>query len=300
VRRPRTARWPIPPAFAFALMVCALVRSPALAESWEQIPPNPQVGIEYREPTSPGLASLYQELKARKILEEMQHFLAPLHLPHHLQLVMLECDPDHDHADHGINAFYNPSIRQLWLCYEFVAADIKEAPATVTADGFITREASIVGDLIGTALHESGHMMFHMFNVPVFGREEDAADEMAIYMAMKFNKDIERVIVKGFVYYWSRDKDPPSEVSGMRAFSDVHGTASQRMYNSLCLAYGGDREQFQEFVDRGWLPKQRADHCGQEFDQLKRAFEETLEPFIDQDLMARVGKTDWLEPEELK
>ncbi len=298
MRQCRTAQSPIKIAFAFVVYIIA--GSPALAESWEEIPPNPQVGIEYREPTSAGLAGVYQQMKTRKVLEEMQRFLAPLHLPHHLQLVMLECDPEHDHPDHGINAFYNPQIRQIWLCYEFVAADIKGAPETVTPDGFITREASIVGDLIGTALHESGHMMFHMFNVPVFGREEDAADEMAIYMAMKFNKEIERTIVKGFVYYWSRDKDPPSEVSGMKVFSDVHGTASQRMYNSLCLAYGGDREQFQEFVDRGWLIKRRAANCGEEFDQLKRAFEETLQPFIDQDLMVRVGKTDWLKPEELK
>ncbi len=138
--------------------------------------------------------------------------------------------------------------------------------------------------------------MFNMLDVPVFGREEDAADEMASYMALQFNKDIERTIVKGFVYYWSRSKDPPSELF----YSDVHATASQRMYNALCLAYGGDKSTFQEFVDRGWLPKKRADHCEDEFAQLKRAFEKTILPFIDQNLMARVRQTDWLTPEELK
>ena len=143
---------------------------------------------------------------------------------------------------------------------------------------------------MGTALHESGHMMFHLLKVPVFGREEDAADEMASYMALKFNKDIERTIVKGFAYYWSRSKDPPSEMYGSTLFSDIHGTASQRMYNTLCLAYGGDPETFQEFVDRGLLPKARADHCGKDFAQLKNAFEKTIEPFIDEDLMARVAR----------
>jgi len=298
MRHARAAR--LPALLFFGLAVCAAAGTKATADSWELIPPNPQVGIEYRPPVSPQLESVYQYLKGRKVLEEMQRFLAPLHLPHHLELLMLECDPNHDRPDHGENAFYDPDAREIWLCYEFIAGDIKAAPQTVTPDGFITREASIVGDLIGTALHESGHMMFHMLDVPVFGREEDAADEMASYLALKFNKDIERTIVKGFVYFWSRNKDPPSEVRGRTLFSDYHGTSSQRMYNALCLAYGGDKETFQEFVDRGWLPKERAEHCAQEFAQLKLAFEKTIEPYIDEDLMARVGKTDWLTPEELK
>jgi hypothetical protein len=285
---------------ALALLAPLIVGSPALAESWEDIPPNPQIGIRYVEPSTPELDSVYQYVMKRKVLEQMQRFLSPLRLPAHLDLVLLECDPDHDSPDHGENAFYAPQIRQLRLCYEFIAADIKAAPETASDDGFVTREGSIVGDFLGTALHESGHMMFHLLRVPVFGREEDAADEMASYMALKFNKDIERVIVKGFVYYWARSKDPPSETYGETEFSDNHGTASQRMYNTLCLAYGGDPETFQEFVDRGWLPKARADHCAKDFAQLKLAFEKTIEPFIDEDLMARVSKVDWLTPEELK
>jgi Putative metallopeptidase len=68
----------------------------------------------------------------------------------------------------------------------------------------------------------------------------------------------------------------------------------------LCLAYGGDPLTFQEFIDRGWLPKKRADHCDQEFTQLKLAFANTVLPFIDQELMARVQQTQWLTADELK
>ena len=142
-------------------------------------------------------------------------------------------------------------------------------------------------------------MMFDMLDVPVFGREEDAADETASFLALQFNKDVERTIVRGFVYMWARMQDP-SASSPMQAWSDEHGTASQRMYNGLCLAYGGDPQGFQEFVDRGWLPKKRAEHCGHEFAQLKYAFIKTILPFIDPNLMVQVQKTQWLTPEELK
>ena len=277
---------------AFALLALVFVGSPALAESWEQIPPNPRIGIEYIEPTSPGLINVYKALKARKVLEEMQRFYSPLDLPHHLTFVARECGV--------VNAWYDPVARSITICYEITAYDMKIAPETVSDDGLITREGVIVGDFIGTFLHESGHMMFHMYNAPVYGREEDAADEMAIFLALRANKEIERTVVKGIIYFWSKGKDPAGEFSDQKQYSDEHGTASQRMYNSLCLAYGGDPKEFQVFIDKGWLPKKRAEHCAAEYARLKVAFEKTIEPFLDQDLLARVAKTDWLTPEELK
>ena len=61
-----------------------------------------------------------------------------------------------------------------------------------------------------------------------------------------------------------------------------------------------DPQTFQEFVDQGWLPKERADHCDREFTQLRLAFVNTVLPFIDRDLMPRVQQTQWLTPDELK
>jgi hypothetical protein len=273
------------------LAASAVLASPAAAQTWESLPANPKVEIAYVPPTAPELQSVYQVLKDRRILEELQHFFAPLRLPHPLRLLAKQCDT--------INAWYNPVERSLNFCYELVAWLVRNAPQTVSEDGFVTREAAIFGGFVGVVLHESGHMMFDMFDVPVFGREEDAADEMASFMALQFNKEVERAIVKGFAYFHATSQDP-SAASPMRAWSDEHGTASQRLYNTLCLAYGGDPLTFKEFVDRGWLPKKRAAHCGQEFSELKLAFVKTVSPFIDQDLMAQVQRAQWLTAAELK
>ena len=72
------------------------------------------------------------------------------------------------------------------------------------------------------------------------------------------------------------------------------GPSAQRFYNTLCLAYGGEREWFKDFVDKGWLPKERADNCANEYQQVKYAFVKTILPFIDQDLMKKVQARDWL------
>jgi Putative metallopeptidase len=289
--RMRPPRCPPAVLVGLALVTSAVLATPVAAQTWESIPANPRVEIEYVAPTSAQLESVYKSLKQRKILEELQHFLAPLHLPHPLRLLTRQCDE--------VNAFYSGSSRSLTICYELVAEIMDSAPRTVSADGFITRQAAIVGNLLGVVLHEGGHMLFDMLDVPVFGREEDAADQTASFIALQFNKDVARTIVKGFVYFWARQQDPAASAP-MSVWSDVHGKASQRMYNALCLAYGGDPQTFQEFVNQGWLPKKRAEHCDQEFAQLKLAFVNTVLPFIDQDLMARVQQTQWLTADELK
>ena len=49
------------------------------------------------------------------------------------------------------------------------------------------REDAIVGGFVSTLLHETGHAIFHLLDIPIFGREEDAADAIAAYVS--FNSD---------------------------------------------------------------------------------------------------------------
>jgi hypothetical protein len=273
-------------ALALACSAVSALPVPARAQSWESLPANPRVDFVYAAPTNPRLTGIYDRLKGRKVLEELQRFLAPLHLPHRLQLRTAQCNV--------VNAFYQPTDRSLTICYEMIEDDLLKAPATVSPDGFITRQQAVIGDLIATVLHEGGHMMFDMLDVPVFGREEDAADETADFIALQFNKEVARVIVKGFVWTWAKEGDPTDP----RAYSDEHGTNSQRMFNALCLGYGGDPQTFREFVDKEYLPKKRAEHCAAEYALVRQAFIKTVLPFIDQDLMKKVQQAEWLTAEE--
>jgi Putative metallopeptidase len=278
-------------ALLLGLAALAALPAPASAQNWELLPINPRVEIEYVKPTHDRLTGVYERLKDRKILEELQHFLAPLRLPYGLRLRTEQCDKT--------NAYYSSSERALVLCYEYVEDVVKQAPERESTDGFVTREAAIVGNLVGASLHEGGHMIFDLLDVPVFGREEDAADEMASFIALQFNKSVARVIVKGWVWTWARDTDPTA-AAPMTVWSDEHGTASQRMYNALCLGYGGDPKTFEDFVAKGYLPKKRADHCAAEYDLVKQAFVKTVLPFIDTELMKRIQQAEWLTPAELK
>ena len=81
----------------------------------------------------------------------------------------------------------------------------------------------------------------------------------------------------------------------MRKFSDVHGTPSQRYYNVLCLAYGADPVLFGDFVTSGKLPKDRAEGCEFEYQQVANAFERLVVPNLDPDLRKELHKA-WLPP----
>jgi hypothetical protein len=255
----------------------------------------------------------YTALQSRHILEAYSQFLSPLRLPHPLTLVALNCLPDF----HSDSPFYSSGDRALHFCYEWYNVVLQWAPKQPTPEG-VTRANVITGMWAGTLLHETGHAMFDMLDVPVFGREEDAADEVAAFIALQFNKDVARTIIKGFAYFWQMaakaGNDPPTATNPhppkdatqrcfadpLCAYADVHGTASQRLYNTLCLGYGGDRETFKDFVQMKWLPQSRAEGCEREYHQLEFAFIKTIVPFIDPELRKKVQSTQWLQPTEMQ
>jgi len=266
-----------------ALAVALVSGGAALAQAPSDLN-NSKIEFAYFPPKSEKFLPVLDRLKSHQVLEQLSQFLSPLRLPHKFYLVTNECG--------RINAFYSSEVRAIILCYEFVDFVERIAPKPNDTSGEFSRDEVLVGAIAGVMLHEGGHAVFDMLEVPVFGREEDAADAMANFIALQFNKDVARTVVKGFAYLW-RSVGNPKEWGD---FSDEHGTAGQRFYNALCLAYGGDAGTFKEFIDKGWLPKERAESCASEYQQIRYAFSKTILPFVDPEMLKKVQAKDWLKP----
>lgn len=271
-------------ALSVALAWTALVGQPALAQGSSDLT-NSQIAFSYLPPKSKKYLPMLDRLKSFQILEQLSQFLSPLRLPHPFMLVVKECG--------FVNAQFIiiPDADPAWrieLCYEFVEALERIGPKQGQASEYSYEEV-VVGSLVGVLLHEGGHAVFNMLDVPVFGREEDAADEMSTFIAMQFNKDVARTVIRGFAYMskaWF--------ALGAPLYSDEHGTGLQRYYNTLCLAYGADPALFKDLIDKSDMPKDRAANCPNEYQQIRLAFEKTVYPFIDQDLMRKVQAKQWL------
>lgn len=246
-----------------------------------------RVTVDYLEPRDSKLNAVYERLRTRRVLEDYARFLSPVRLPTTLRLWGFQCGSP--------NAYYSPTYRAIHLCYEYVDKFEKNAPKTVTPEGFTPMEG-VVGAVVSTLLHETGHALRDLLQFPVFGREEDAADQVAGYVALQFGPDVARTVVKGAAWKWL------SDARGMVVpadFADTHSTSQERFYSFLCVGYGGEPEIFKDLAGR-FLPKARMANCAREYDQIKSAFAKTILPHIDAGLMQEVRTTKWFSDAELK
>lgn len=249
--------------------------------------PNPNIVIDYIDPRSAVSQVTLKRLQQRRVLEEISQFLSPLKLPRVLRLRTKTCGQ--------ANAYYVPAEWAINLCYEYNEYLDGLATRATTTLGF-SRGEVIVGGYVDAVFHELGHALFDIFQIPVYGREEDAADQIAAFVMLQFGKEVARTTIKGAAFTYLNSANPRTRTQ----FSDEHGTAGQRFFNYVCLGYGGDPEAFKDFLDRGLLPKERAAHCPREYQQVARAFHKTVTPHVDLALMKQVQSRQWLRPDELK
>jgi hypothetical protein len=241
-----------------------------------------RIQISYVSPKNPDHETVYRLLKERQVLEKFKELLSPLRLPRALLLKLAGCD--------GVsNAWYEDDA--ITVCYEYIADILGNAPKETTPAG-ITRADAIVGPTLEVFLHEAGHAVFDYLSVPVLGREEDAADQFAAYLLLQFAKSDARRLIAGVAYAYNIDASKPT--TKKNPFADEHGLPAQRFYNVLCTAYGADSKLFADLVDKGYLPKERAEGCETEYDQITNAMTKLIRPYIDQTRAKRVRAKQWL------
>jgi Putative metallopeptidase len=269
--------------FATALIpAIAVAQTPAVPAASNAAQSN-RIKIDYVPPTNPADKPLYDLLMKRGTLERVQTILSPFKLPRDLTLRVKNCGM--------VNAWYDSGV--ITVCYEYLDFIKNNAPQTTTrAD--VTPDDALIGQTYFVFLHEAGHAMFDFFEVPVFGGEEDAADQFATYLMLLLGKNEAFPLVMGATYTFQSFLRKPEITSSIAAFSDIHGPPAQRYFNLICIAYGAHPETFKEVVDNHYLPQERAEDCAFEYSALAWAFSHLIEPNIDRELGQKVLDRDWL------
>jgi hypothetical protein len=278
--------------FVGIAVAAALASTPALAQR-----PSPEDGrilIEYVPPKDANLQHIYETVRERHGLEMVQAMLSPFRLPVDLTIRATGCDGD-------ANAFYQRKDGKptITICYEYLQELMDKMPKETTQAG-VTPSDAMVGQFIFAVAHEFGHAAFDMFDVPIMGREEDAADQFAAYFMLRFRDDEAYRLIAGAAYayheYIKNYKDNPNVTLQLKAFSSDHGFAEQRFANLMCVSYGADAKLFAVVVERGYLPEARAKRCRYEYLILRHAMRGLIMPHVDQDAAARVVQMQWLRP----
>jgi hypothetical protein len=268
------------------------VVSLARAQPQSSIAPGDQpnrIAIEYIAPQDTSLQDLYEILKIRRALERIQKILSPLRLPEELTVKTAECGK--------VDATYrrDNSKPTVTICYELLKTILDSLPKETTTAG-ITADDAKIGQVLWLTLHEIGHAAFDIFKVPIFGHEEDAADNFATYVMLQFVES--RNLIGGAAWAWSAymhdyKRNPVVQVR-LANFAGDHGLPQERFYNMLCLAFGAYPVRFADFVQEGYLPPTRAPNCQHEYRVMADAFHKEITPHIDWDLAKRVTEADWL------
>lgn len=284
--------------FLAALGFVVFTTGGAQSQTTEPALRNDQIDIAYVEPRNPDFEKFYKGLQARKVLEELRAFLAPLKLPRKISIKVDQCDQP--------NKLYEPGGPVI-ICYEYVAK-LNELAAKIPADGSgplgVRRDDAVIGAFIQAVLQQTSSAVFDVLNTPIWGREQDAADKLAAFLMMQFGPEAARKLITGAAYFFEASDHTWTGVD----FSEEQGTGAQRYFNYLCIAYGFDPQLFGDFYrgegsasasddgGGGVLPPSRVFWCPKEYNDTKWAVTLLIMPYVDQNLLSAVRKRDWLKP----
>ncbi len=257
-----------------------------------QSPAGTRIDVKYEAPSDPKFQPIFETLRRRKVLERLQGFLTPLRLPRPLTIRVAECG--------GAETVpYKPGDPAT-ICYEFVQKLIDVTNRNT--DDPKERVQVVNGMFVAAALHQVAYAVFDLLDVPVWGREDDAADRLAAFIMTEFGDQVAVSTILGTAKFFGYTQHPWAGAD----FAEVVSPEKQRFYNYLCMAYGADPLTF-HFLSGppvpgtkvGQIPEYRAVRCEQEFNQVRHAFDLRIMPYVDADVVTKVRAADWLAPEEV-
>ncbi len=153
------------------------------------------------------------------------------------------------------NAWYESATRHITLCQEW-REDVRGVFNTYQYMSAAELDQVADDAELFIVFHEVGHALIDVLHLPATGREEDVADQFAVWMALPGGYAGERAIFHTALY-WKL-----LEIHRLRSpFWDEHSVDAVRSFNLVCWLYGTNPAKYVGLVEQGYLPKRRADRC---------------------------------------
>ena len=192
-----------------------------------------------------------------------------LALPYNVYLTMDECDEP--------NAFYYPDYKRIVICYELIT--FLEGRLAPYSDTRAELSQNVHGFVTWIMLHELGHALIDVYDLPTTGNEEDAVDQFATIIALEYiPPDQAGNVLYATLLAWSLGQNSIFPTEGQLA--GPHSLASQRFYNVACWIYGSDLHAYSNLVDNGILPEERARQCQSEYERMSESWYRLVSPFL--------------------
>lgn len=181
----------------------------------------------------------------------------------------------------GGGPFYSPNHNTITYQYGFVDL-IDQTLRKLHPEWSEYRVGLGIGAVSSFILeHEFAHALVAIYELPVLGREEDAADDLAVLLLLK--ADSGEQFALDAAQFWEA-LSRRQRIPAISDYADVHSFDLQRAYEIACLVAGSSRESFQRARRAHVLPVTRLGGCPAEYRQKVQSFENVLEPEVGEDL----------------
>ena len=179
----------------------------------ERVKGNPKTGTgkaggKFRLTYAPVKDQDYREVrdifKEAGLLEEaVQGLNETFRIPKDVEVTLRECGE--------ANAYYESDSRRISLCYELVAITPSVLRRHRDRGGPGGAGEAVAGATLFTLLHELGHALIDLWDLPITGREEDAVDQLATIILLE-GEDGQTAALNGADAFWGAEEE--DEVRG--------------------------------------------------------------------------------------
>jgi hypothetical protein len=132
--------------------------------------------------------------------------------------------------------------------------------------------------LMHVVLHEMGHALIDLYDLPHSSREEDAVDSLAAILLIEMFEDGREVSINTARSFAIKSFDNTS--SGWRNYSDEHSLDEERYRKIICLIYGSKPDSYTDLARDSGLTDRQIRACPVVFKRQKSAWRKQLKPYL--------------------
>lgn len=243
--------------------------SGASGASGEQGATGGDISTTFAKPSSKSNAVGAEFLKAVDIAGLANTLATTFEIPKHITVQAV------NGIDGGPN--FNPSNDTITYQYGF-AALIYDTLKQSNPDWSQHKVGFATGAALAFILeHEFTHGLISIYNLPVLGKEEDAADTLATLLLLKSPQGDKLAL--NAAQFWadfSGRQDPPAVAD----YADAHSLDLQRAYGIICDIAGSNQQRYDEINQAGILPKGDIKSCPAQYQQDVKSFTQVLQPHV--------------------
>lgn len=174
---------------------------------------------------------------------------------------------------------FDSEINSIFIPYSFLT-EVEERfqKAKYSSGSGLSAKAATMDALMHTIFHELAHALIFQYELPVLGKEEDAADGLASVLLIEYLDEGQEVLITAADLFDLESQD----IAEYQAedYWDEHSLDIQRYYSSMCHVYGSSPKDYKQIKTDEKFSDEKAENCIDDYEILVNSWLIVLEPFL--------------------